>query len=208
LSLLGLSYGLFADIIIEIIHLPPQPQSSLLHTSLSFKWKSHPDRAVRRSLIFVLIAIYGLKWLEIILSSILLLYEINYPNTSLTAFKSSIYLNTFPLECVFALLIEKQYYYILKTILRTFPRFCSLIAQLIALICLFTGLLLVIINHNSSGANTHYDTFSDAVWTNINVMNAADWPTPFVDLYQVLNIPFTSPRLCPPSPSLPPFFPF
>lgn len=112
----------------------------------------------------------------------------SYSSNSFHSIKSSPYLNTFPLECVYALIIEKKYYYILKTIFRSFPRFIFLLLQFLTLICFLTAFLLIIINPDTPGAIKHYDTFSDALWTNINVMNAADWPTPFVDLYQVLYL--------------------
>lgn len=184
ISLIGLSYGLFYDIVIEIIRFSPDDSSNKRFLGLPIK--SHSDRMIRRILICILLLIYSLKWLELLIQSIALAYEVAHPYSSIPLqIKSSVYLNTFPLECIFALIIEKKYYSILKTIIRTLPRFCSLIAQLTLLIVVFTGILLILINHESPGAKTHYDTFSDSIWTNINVMNAADWPTPFVDLYKV-----------------------
>jgi hypothetical protein len=193
ISLIGVGYcGLFREVVIEIIRF--QPISSLFEKKSNHNptlLKSHPDRRIRRILVWILLTIFALKWIEILIHSIVFLSETTSHSSSSSdsslnnSIKSNIYLNTFPLECVFALIIEKRYYYILKTILRTLPRFFSLIAQFTLLICVFTGILLILINHDTYGADTHYSTYSDALWTNINVMNGANWPTPFVDLYKV-----------------------
>jgi hypothetical protein len=138
-------------------------------------------------LVYILAAIYIMKSLEIYLNLGIWVYEQTH-DTSLEGLKSMAYLNIFPLECVYALIIEKKYYYILKSSLKTLPRFLSLILQFGALICFFTIILLILINHETPAANKHYHTFGDSLWTNINVMDAADWPAPFIDLFKVSNI--------------------
>lgn len=198
ISLVIMGCFLLTDIILEIVSFQLTQQSNntlqtikkeiiknIDESNIKLSFKSNPDRTYRRIFIYVLIIIYLLKIIEFFIHFGVIIEEI-HSSKSFYHIKSSVYLNTFPLECVYALIIEKRYYYILKTIFRAFPRFFFLLAQFLVLICFFTGFLLVIINSDTPAAINYFDTFSDALWTNVNIMNAADWPTPFVDLYKVI----------------------
>jgi hypothetical protein len=93
---------------------------------LEWKLKTNPKGNMNRIIFFVLVVVFGLKLMEVLFT----LLALTMSSQQYSQFRS-FPLSTFsPVEGIFLILIEKQYRNILIVILRTLPRFLTLLAFL------------------------------------------------------------------------------
>jgi hypothetical protein len=151
------------------------------------KWHLRTDRErqFRRVAIYMVTGLYALKWLEV-------LFAVMFVSLEMAGHDFAVYvqgepmLTVFPLECVYAMLIEQRYIPLLKTTFRTIPRFFYLIVLLGVTLLAYAAVARYLVNPNSMPGEKYFGTFANGLWTMFNVMNAASWPDPFVACYQVL----------------------
>lgn len=175
------------------------------------KWKltTNPKGSLNRTIFTILLFIYFLKVLEVIFMFFTLTLSVE-EYRAIRSFN----LSTFsPIEGLIVVLIEKKYRNLLLVILRTIPRFLTLITfvgfglLLYAILgkhqkSSFYFLLLQIITNNyyyyyyccflalrifepnSPEAEKYFPTLQEGIWSLVTILNAADWPDPIIPAYE------------------------
>lgn len=88
-----------------------------------------------------------------------------------------------PIEGVFVLLIEKRYFSNILYLIRTIPMFVTLVLVLASVVCTYTALGFLIFAPNSSEASDYFNSYGNAVWNMLMVLNGSDWPPPMIPAY-------------------------
>lgn len=123
----------------------PSGEIQKLETSGAARWeyklKTNPKGQMNRIIFFILSSVFLLKLVEILLH----LFALMLSETQYQSFRS-FPLSTFtPIEAIFLVLIEKQYRNLLIVIIRTLPRFLTLLFFLGIGVFLYTVLGLFVI---------------------------------------------------------------
>lgn len=147
--------------------------------------RSDRERRFRRVAIYAITGLYAFKWLEVIFGILFVSLEAAGHDFAIYV-QGEPFLTIFPLECVFAVLLEQRYISLLKTTFRTIPRFLYLMVLLGLTVLAFAAVARFLVSSHSLPGEKYFGTYSDGLWTMFSVMNAANWPDPFVACYQVL----------------------
>ena len=145
--------------------------------------RADPERYFRRVALYVLLCIYILKWCEVIFGVLFISLRCGGEGFALRI-QGSAWSTIFPLDCICAVLIETRYIPLLKTTLRTTPRFLYLLVLLAVALGGYTAMVKFLLRPHDSAAELYFHSYWEGLWTMFNVMNAANWPDPFVACYK------------------------
>ena len=89
-----------------------------------------------------------------------------------------------PVEAFILLLLDKNYEIVSIYLLKSMPRYLLLVSLLAFTIVCFTSLACLLINTESyPGSKLYYENFGTSLWSMLMMLNASDWPSPMIPLY-------------------------
>jgi hypothetical protein len=88
-----------------------------------------------------------------------------------------------PLFSLPILLVERRWDNHTLSLLRLLPRMAMLLFMIATTVCLFSALALLILPHSSEEIAEVFGTYGDTVWNMLMMLNASNWPTPFMPAY-------------------------
>eukprot|EP01033_Poteriospumella_lacustris_P008026 gene8027-5776_t len=88
-----------------------------------------------------------------------------------------------PLYSLPILLVERRWDGNTLSLLRLMPRMTMLVLMVATTVCLFSCVALLILPKDSDEVKQYFGSFGDAVWNMLMMLNASNWPTPFMPAY-------------------------